>query len=323
MTDSSMANYCRTMTDVHPYDFRLLAAGQALSWLGNGFQTVALAVAIVLSGGGPGDLGLVMASSVGAMLVCMLFGGVWADRVQPQRMMVISDVVRLVAVSGIAAMFGTGNQWLPLLCALAALSSGAGAFFSPAFAALNPMVVAPERRQSTNAMLTLLQTSAAVLGPAAGGLVVAAFGATTGFTVNAISYLASVVTALLIRSRAERPQREGMLTELGAGWREIRRHDWLLAGVLSTTAYHIANGVILVLVQVIAVQDLGGARAAGFIAGAEGLGGVIGATIAMKLRPRRYLRTGWLTLLLMPLWALAYVWPGALTAVLVGAALGF
>jgi hypothetical protein len=185
------------------------------------------------------------------------------------------------------------------------------------------MVVTPERRQSTNATLTLLQTSAAVLGPAAGGLVVAAFGATTGFTVNAISYLASVVTAVLIRARVDRPEREGLLTELGAGWREIRRHDWLLVGVLAATVYHIANGVILVLVQVVAVQDLGGARAAGFIAAAEGLGGVIGATIAMKVRPRQYLRSGWLALLLMPLWALAYVWPGVLTAVLVGAALGY
>jgi hypothetical protein len=59
---------CNTPEQIHPLDFRLLAAGQALSWLGNGFQTVALAVAVVLTGGGPGDLGLVMACSVLAML---------------------------------------------------------------------------------------------------------------------------------------------------------------------------------------------------------------------------------------------------------------
>ena len=304
-------------------DFRLLAAGQALSWLGNGFQNVALGVAVILAGGGAGALGLVMASSVVAMLACMLFGGVWADRVQPQRMMILSDLVRIVAVGGMAVMFGAGRPWLPGLCLLAALSSGAGAFFSPAMTALKPMVVSVERRQSANATLSLLQTLCTVLGPAAGGVVVAAFGPTTGFVVNAASFLASVGTVAFIRARAERAPRTGMLTELGAGWAEIRRHDWLLWGVLAATLYHVANGVVLVLTRVVAIENLGGASALGFIAAAEGLGGVIGSAVALRFRPRRLLRAGWLALLLMPLWVLAYVWPGALTAVIAGAVAGY
>lgn len=311
------------MTPSQSRDFRLLAAGQTLSWLGNGFQTVALAVAVVAAGGGAGDLGLVMACTVIAMLACTLFGGVWADRLQPQRVMVASDVVRLVATAGIAAMFALHAYHLPLLIGLAVVSAGAGAFFSPAMTALKPMLVPTQRRQSANATLSLLQTSCSVAGPALGGLVVAWLGAPTGFAVNAASFLASTITALLIRARAPRAERQGMLTELGAGWREIRRHDWLLSGVLAATVYHIANGVILVLVQVVAVERLGGAHAVGFIAAAEGLGGVVGAAIAMRWRPVRLLRAGWLTLLLMPLWALSYVWPGVLTAVLVGAAVGY
>jgi MFS family permease len=305
-------------------DFRLLAAGQALSWLGNGFQNVALGVAVILAGGGAGALGLVMASSLVAMLACMLFGGVWADRLQPRRMMILSDLVRIVAVGGMAVMFGTGRTWLPGLCLLTALSSGAGAFFSPAMAALKPTLVSVERRQSANATLTLLQTLCTVLGPAAGGVVVAAFGPATGFVVNAASFVASIVTVALIRTRVERvAPRQGMLTELGAGWAEIRRHDWLLWGVLAATLYHVANGVVLVLTRVVAIEDLGGASALGFIAAAEGLGGVIGSAVALRFRPRRLLRAGWLALLLMPLWVLAYVWPGALTAVIAGAVAGY
>lgn len=49
----------------------------------------------------------------------------------------------------------------------------------------------------------------------------------------------------------------------------------------------------------------------------------MGAAIAIRLRPARLLRAGWLALLLMPLWVLAYVWPGVLSAVLVGAVLGY
>src|SRR3954447_1302703 len=207
-------------------DFRLLATGQSLSWLGNGFQTVALAVAVVLAGGGPGDLGLVMASSFGAILLCTLFGGVWADRVQPQRVMVLSDAVRCLAAIGMAVMFSSGSYHLPLLCGLAALPGSAGAFFEPAMPALKPMLVTVQQRQAANATLSLLQTTCSVIGPAVGGLAVAAFGARTGFAVNAASFLASMAAALLIRARVQRSAHEGMLSELGAGWREIRRRDW-------------------------------------------------------------------------------------------------
>jgi MFS family permease len=304
-------------------DFRLLATGMSLSWLGNGFQTVALAVAVVVAGGGAGDLGLVMAASFGAILVCTLFGGVWADRLQPQRIMVLSDGVRVVTTAAMAVMFSAGHYHLPLLCGLAAVSAGAGAFFEPAMTALRPMLVTAEGRQSANATLNLLRTVCLVIGPAVGGVTVAAFGASAGFAVNAASFVASMVAALLIRARVVRAAPTGMLSELGDGWREIRRRDWLLWGILAATAYHIANGVILVLVQVVAIEQLGGARAAGFIGAAEGLGGVFGAIVALRWKPERLLRAGNLALVLMVVWPLAYVWPGELTAVMLGAVIGY
>ncbi|MEV6348823.1 MFS transporter [Actinoplanes sp. NPDC051851] len=304
-------------------DFRLLAAGQTLSWLGNGFQTVALAVAVVTAGGGAGDLGLVMAASVLTLLAGTLFGGVWADRLQPRRVMVVSDLVRMVATAAIAAMFARGGYHLPLLCALTMVSAGAGAFFTPAMSALRPLLVPAAALQSANATLRMLQTACGVAGPALGGLTVAAFGAPAGFSVNAASFLLSLVAAAFITVRAERGPRASLLHELAAGWQEIRRHDWLIGGLFGATVYHIANGMILVLVQVIAVSRLGGPHAIGWISAFEGLGGLIGSSIALRYRPRRLLRAGWTTLMLMPLWALSYVWPGRLTAILLGAVVGY
>ena len=114
-----------------------------------------------------------------------------------------------------------------------------------------------------------------------------------------------------------------MFHEMGEGWSEIRKHDWLLSGVLAASVYHVANGVVLVLVQVVAIRDLGGASAAGLIAAAEGLGGVVGAAVALRWKPVRLLRAGWLALPLMSVWVGAYVWPAVLTAVLIGAVLGY
>ena len=305
-------------------DFRLLAIGQGLSWLGNAFQTVALAVAVITTtGGGARDLGLVMAANILTLLAGTLFGGIWADRLQPQRVMVVSDLVRFGATAGIAAMFTTGGYHLALLCALTVVSAGAGSFFSPAMSSLKPLLVPAEERQHANATLSLLQSMCGVAGPATAGITVAAFGAPAGFAINAVSFLASLVAAALIRVRAPRGPRSPITSELTAGWREIRSRDWLFANLLGASTYHIANGVILVLVQVIAMQRLGGAHAIGWIAAAEGLGGVIGSAIGMRFRPRRLLFAGLLALPLMSVWAFAYVWPGTLAAIMIGAVIGY
>lgn len=272
-------------------DFRLLVAGQALSWLGNGFQQVALATAVVLEGGGPSELGLVMASAVLALLVGSLFGGVWADRLQPRAVMAASDLVRIGTVSGMAVMFGSGHHSTPLLCALAALSSLAGSFFGPAMTSLKPLVLDAASRQQGNARISLVQTICSVVGPASGGLVVASFGATTGFVVNAISYVASVVSVLLLRTRTERvPAQVGVFRDMHLGWRAIRERDWLLAGVLGATAHHVANGVVLVLAPVVAIRQLGGPDAAGLVSASEGLGGVVGAAPLLARGTRELVR---------------------------------
>lgn len=301
-----------------------MASGQALSWLGTGFQTVAVSVAVVTTGGGPGDLGAVQASSVVALPLATLFGGVWADRVDPRTVMVLADLLRCAAVTAMAVLFALGGRSIPLLCLLAALTAGAGAFFNPAMTSLKPTLVSVARRRSANATLGLLQTGASVLGPAVGGVVVSAAGPAAGFAVNAASFLVSAISVLAMRVRApDRPAPDRLLRDMGAGWREISRHDWLRAGIFAATGYHVANGVLLVLTQVVLIRDLGGAHAVGLVAAAEGLGGAGGAFTAMRTRPARPLRAGWTALMLMPVWAASYLWPGTLAAVLVGAFLGY
>ncbi len=304
-------------------DFRLLAVGQGFSWLGNAFQTVALAVAVITTGGGAGDLGLVMATNILTLLAGTLFGGIWADRLQPQRVMVLSDVIRFAATAGIAAMFSTGGYHLALLCALTVVSAGAGSFFNPAMSALKPLLVPAEDRQRANATLSLLQSMCGVAGPATAGITVAAFGAPAGFTVNAVSFLLSMAAVAFIGVRAPRGPRSSALHELRAGWSEVRGRTWLFSNLIGAGTYHVANGVILVLVPIIAMERLGGPHAIGWIAAAEGLGGVIGSAIGMRFRPRRLLFAGLLALPLMSVWVFAYVWPGTLAAIMIGAVIGY
>ncbi len=140
--------------------FRLLAAGQGLSWFGDAFAPIALAVAVIAGGGSASELGLVLAATMTARLAGTLVGGVWADRLSPARIMVASDIVRALSTLATAGYFATGQDSLLVLCGLAAVTGGAAAFFGPAFVSLRPLLVAVERRHAANATLNILHNGA-------------------------------------------------------------------------------------------------------------------------------------------------------------------
>ncbi|KRF22177.1 MFS transporter [Phycicoccus sp. Soil802] len=306
-----------------PSGFRLLAVGQGLSWFGDAFAPIALAVAVLAGGGSASELGLVLAATMAARLAGTLVGGVWADRVSPGRIMVASDVVRALSALGTAGYFATGQDSVPLLCGLAAVTGGAAAFFGPAFVSLRPLLVAADRRHAANATLNILQNSAFILGPAAAGVFVAWAGAPWAFVVNAASFLVSAGTVAAIRVDAPRAARVGLLAELREGWHEVTSRSWLLAGLLAATAYHAAFGAVTVLVDVIAVRDLGGPTALGWISAASGAGGLVGGLLALRMPPSRPLFVGWPCVALMSLFAAAFAWPGHLAAVIGAAVVAF
>lgn len=305
-------------------DFRLLAVGQGMSWLGNAFQPIALSVGILLHGGSVGELGYLMAVLMVSRTAFTLAGGVWSDRLSPRTVMLWSDLVRAVTAALTGAVFATGHASFAMLAPLTIVSGGAGAFFQPAMQSLKPTLVRADQRQHANALLSVLQGVSMIAGPALAGIVVGFAGAPTGFVINALTYLASCATVWRIRSTVVRTGDRGSFrTDLAAGWRTIRERDWLFAGIAAAGIYHVANGVLLVLVQVVALRDLGGPHAFGFIAAAEGAGGLIGSAIALRAQPRHPLRIGWLACALMPLWAAGYVWPGRLDTVIVTGLTGY
>jgi MFS family permease len=315
-----------TPSDSHPVPtsgFRLLAAGQGLSWFGDAFAPIALAVAVLAGGGSASELGLVLAATMTARLAGTLVGGIWADRLSPARIMVASDVVRAVSTFATAAYFASGQHSLALLCGLAAVTGGAGAFFGPAFVSLRPLLVTVERRHAANATLNVLQNSAFILGPAAAGVFVSWAGAPWAFVVNAVSFLVSAGTVAAIRVEAPRADRVGMVAELREGLQEVTSRSWLLAGLLAATAYHAAFGAVVVLIDVIAVRDLGGPTALGWISAASGAGGLVGGLLALRLPPNRPLFVGWPCVALMALYAAAFAWPGTLNVVVVAAVVAF
>lgn len=276
-----------------PAPFKLIAAGQGLSWLGNAFQPIALSVGILLHGGSATELGALIAVLMASRTVFTLAGGVWSDRLSPRTVMVWSDLVRAVVAIAIGLLFASGHASFLALAPFTGLSGAAAAFFQPAMQSLKPVLVAPEQRQDANAILSVLQGISTVAGPALAGVIVGFAGAPTGFMVNAGGFLVSTVTVWRVRVTVIRSERAGSFTaDLRAGWQTLRERDWLFVGVIAAGVYHVANGVLLVLVQVVALRELGGPHAFGYIAAAEGAGGLIGSAVALRIRPRRPLFVG-------------------------------
>jgi MFS family permease len=111
--------------------FRLLFAGRLASLAGSAVAPIALAFAVLEIGGSPTDLGIVLAVGAVPQIALFLFGGVVADRLPRNFVMVGSDVVSAAAQSVVAVLVLTGEAEVWHLAALNGVRGAATAFFFP------------------------------------------------------------------------------------------------------------------------------------------------------------------------------------------------
>jgi predicted MFS family arabinose efflux permease len=280
--------------------FRLLFAGQAISAVGNRLVPVALAFAVLDLTGSVTDLGIVLAAQTVPLIVFLLLGGVWGDRLVRQHVMLASDGVRAVTQGASAALLLAGRAQVWELAALQAVYGAAVAFFGPASTALVPQTVEPDQLQPANALLGLTNNVASVLGPAIAGVIVATLGPKWGLAIDAATFVASA--AFLSRLRVGSPvatARAGTLTELRAGWRAFRSREWLWITVAYFTIYiAFVYSPFQVLGPQIARTSLGGAGAWAAISVALGVGAVVAGVLGLRWRPRYPLRVAFLAFLI-------------------------
>jgi DHA3 family tetracycline resistance protein-like MFS transporter len=298
--------------------FRWLWAGQLISSIGDGIFPVAVAVKILDSGGTARDLGFVLAGRAVALVVFVLFGGILADRMRRTTVMIGADGLRAIAVLGLALV--PGEVPVAVLAALVFAVGAGEAFFRPAYGALLPTVLPPERLAPANAVTFASLKIAMIAGPAIAGVLAAAGGATLSFFVDAGTFVVSMLTLVRIAEPAVTRMREraSALREALEGVRAVRERPWV-AAILGMATIHLMIGVgpVMVLLPVIARDRLGGEAAYGWLLAAFALGGLLGAIAGGRWRPRH--RGVWACLGLLP-WAafsfvLAYAdsfWPVAI-----------
>ena len=274
-------------------DFRLLWLSQTASVIGDALVLVAVGLFVTRLTGDPSDVGLVLVAYSLPLVLLVLLGGVVADRLPRQRVMVVSDVVRAVLHGTLAVLILTGAVRVWHMVVIGLLFGTAEAFFRPAYTGLVPSTVAEDQIQSAQALTGVSREVAEIVGPALATALVLGVGGAAAFALDAATF---VVSALLLsrvrgrdRGRAAAPASVGQ--ELLEGWHAVRERAWVWATILAfSVALMIALAPFFVLGASIADEVYGSDAVYGLANAAWGVGTVCGAVVGSRWRPRRPMR---------------------------------
>ena len=159
-------------------DFNLVVIGQVISLFGSAILRFALPLYLLRQTGSPALFGAVGAAAFVPAVLCAPIGGVVADRVNKRNIMVILDF----STAGLVLVFALLLDRVPLAPLMAAclmLLYGIAGAYQPAVQASIPLLAGPEQLTSANAVISMVSTLSALLGPVIGGVL---FGAVFMFT---------------------------------------------------------------------------------------------------------------------------------------------
>jgi MFS family permease len=268
-----------------------------LAWAASIFGTWAYGITVIVYAfeqGGATAVGVVGLARWLAAAVVSPFAALLGDRYDKRLVMVCSDLARVALIGGAAAAVYAGSPPV-VIYVLAALVGVAATAFRPAEAALVPTLArTPEELTAANVSASTIESIGIFGGPAIGGLLLAATGPATVFAVTAGLLLVSTFLLVGVRPVAEaepgRREEESIREELLAGFRAIagERRLRLLVGLFSAQTF--VDGMLNVLIVVVALDLLDTGRAGvGFLNSAVGIGGLLGALAAAALVGRRRL----------------------------------
>ena len=269
-------------------EFRLFFTGQLVSLLGGAVTPFALAWAVLDLTGSARDLGFVIAANTAPLVIFLLVGGVFADRLPRRGVMLTADVARMAVQAATAALLLSHTARIWELIVLQALAGTGTAFFNPASTGLTPMTVSAGRLQEANALRGMSMGLTQFAGPALAGILIVTVGPGYALAIDAASF---GVSALYL-ARLHLPQHvslppQSFGRDLLDGWRDFTARSWVWLVVVSASLGNMMGGVWLVLAAVWIKDGHGGAGAWTAILVVSAIGGLAAGATALRLRPRR------------------------------------
>lgn len=286
-------------------NFLLFFGARFVARLGDAMLPIALSAGLLQYGHGAGAIGYAMASFTVCMAGFVIFGGVFADRMNTRWLMIGSDVVRIGTQGLAAGLFFSGHVVLWQICAIGAVNGIAAGTFQPGVASTVPRVARDV--QGANGAIRTAESMAMLAGPAVAGMFVAVASAGGVFAAHAATYALSALFLVLLRLPPQTPAaggakgggtpgRSSYRADLTEGWREFRARSWMWSVILIWMLLMITVTGPLIPLTASEIIPHQGAGAYGLVNSALGAGTVLGGLLAMRARPARLLRAGSLSL---------------------------
>jgi MFS family permease len=277
--------WATTLRALRHRNFQLFFSGQLISLTGTWMQSVAQAWLVYSMTKSALLLGTVgFASQIPVFLVAP-FGGITADRVNRQRLVIATQTASMILAGILAWLTLTHRVHVWHIFLLAGLLGVVNAFDIPGRQSFLIDMVGKEDLMNAIALNSSMFNGARVIGPAVAGILVARIGEGWCFAANAISYIAVLIGLLLMKVRSvPRISNRSPIEDIIEGFRWVNRTKIIRSLLLLIGVVSLVGMPYTVLMPVFADKILhGGARGLGILMGATGVGALFGAlTLAAK-----------------------------------------
>ena len=242
----------RTFRSLRVRNFRFFFIGQFVSSVGLWMQQVAELWLIADITNSPAAVGLVTVTHFGPVLLFGLWGGVVADRLDKRKILITTQTLLGLIAAGLAIVSATGGVTVGILYGFSAMTGLVQALDNPTRRAFVREMVDQSDVSNAVSLVSMVFTSARIVGPAITGVLLAVTCPTIVFAVNAVSYLGVLVALLLMRVKELHrtppvSKGRGQLAEgLRYAWANAGvRHPMLMMAWIGTLAFNFS--VLLVL----------------------------------------------------------------------------
>jgi MFS family permease len=269
-------------------NYRLFFGGQGISLIGTWMTRVATGWLVYRLTGSAFLLGLVSFASQIPILLLAPFAGVWVDRLNRHRVLVITQILSMLQSFALALLALAHVITVRDIILLNLFQGAINAFDMPARQAfVIEMVENHEDLGNAIALNSSLVNAARLVGPSIAGLIIAAVGEGYCFLIDGFSYMAVIVSllAMTVAPKAVERARRSVTAELREGWDYVIgfRPIWSILLLLSLIS--LVGMPYTTLMPIFAGRILhGGAHTLGFLMGAVGVGALAGA-VKLAARP--------------------------------------
>jgi len=261
-------------------DFRLLSAGQAVSWMGGQATVVAVAYQVYVLTGSSMAVGLVGLANLGPLIAMSLFGGAIADAVDRRRLLLVTQVLLALMSVGLALNASSGAPALWPIYLLSALTAGLSGVDLPTRNAMIPRLVGRQAIPAASALGQIIMQMGLILGPALAGLIIARVSLASAYWLDVATFVVSIATVSAIRSQP--PEGGGTRAGLSSVREGIRylRGRRLLVSTFVIDIDAMVFGMPRALFPALGLSLYGGGAATvGLLYAAPGLGAFVGALL--------------------------------------------